>query len=243
MCADAACLALRLEGPLQSWGTTSQFNQRGTGLLPSRSAVMGLICAALGLPRGSEKERDWLARCAGLHMKAVAVPRPVREAAPGRNRAADDRKLSNRRRELAVRRLEDYHTVLDTPKAGGGSKDCHITIRQYLLDAAFCVFLSGERPVLERAAAALQDPVWGLWLGRKCCIPSAPVFAGFFDTEDEALRQCLPRPLSELVWEEDAPSFHAGEDSVPDIPVSFASSSRQFSLRRITRHQGMRHAP
>lgn len=225
MCADTACLALRLEGPMQSWGTTSQFNQRGTDLLPSRSAVMGLLCAALGLPRGSREEEDWLARCAGLRMKAVAVPRP------GRNG------------ELTVRRLEDYHTVLNTLTADGNNKNCHITLRQYLLDAAFCVFLSGERPVLESAAEALQDPVWGLWLGRKCCIPSTPVFAGLFDTEDEALGRCLPRPLDELVWVEDAPSFEAGEDSVPDMPVCFASASRNFSLRRIIRHQGTRHAP
>jgi CRISPR system Cascade subunit CasD len=225
MCADTACLALRLEGPMQSWGTSSRFNRRSTDLLPSRSAVMGLLCAALGLPRGSGEEGEWLARCAALRMKTVAVPRLRRD------------------RELAVRRLEDYHTVLNTPKAGGGSKDCHITRRQYLLDAAFCVFLSGGRPVLEQAAAALRDPVWGVYLGRKCCIPSAPVLAGLFDTEEEAARRCLPRPLDELVWTEDAPCFESGEDSVPDMPLSFASAARQFSLRRIVRHQGTRHAP
>ncbi len=223
MCVDKACLVLRLEGPLQSWGTTSQFNRRNTDLLPSRSAVMGMICAALGLPRGSEDEQNWLGRCTDLHMKAVVMPRLCRG------------------RKLTVRRLEDYHTVLDTPKAGGGSKDCHITRRQYLLDAAFCVFLSGNRPVLEQAAAALEDPVWGLWLGRKCCIPSAPVFVGLFPTEEEAGRQCLPCPLYDLVWMEEAPSFVTGEDSVSDMPLSFASAARQYSLRRIIWHQGTHH--
>ncbi len=224
MCADEACLVLRLEGPLQSWGTASQFSRRGTDLMPSRSAVTGLICAALGLTRGSEEERAFLAQCSTLHMKAVAVPR-LRKG-----------------RKLPVRRLEDFHTVMDTLKADGGQKDCHITRRQYLLDAAFCVLLLGKRAMLSHVAEALQDPVWGLWLGRKCCIPSAPVLAGMFDTEEEALRSCLPRPLDELIWTGDAPPNNEGEDSVPDMPISFASASRQFSLRRIRRHQGSRHA-
>lgn len=219
MCADTACLVLRLEGPLQSWGTASRFNRRGTDLLPSRSAVMGILCAAMGLPRGSLAERDWLARCAALRMKAVAVPR-LRSGS-----------------ELAVRRMEDYHTVLDTQKAVGRNKGCHVTRRQYLTDAAFRVLLSGERPLLEQAAEALQDPVWGLWLGRKCCIPSAPVFAGLFDTESEAANLCLPRRIDELDWTGDVPSSAEGEDSVLDMPFSFDSAARRFKQRRIRRHR------
>ena len=44
-------LLLRLEGPLQSWGTSSRFPQRDTGFEPSKSGVIGLLCAALGKPR------------------------------------------------------------------------------------------------------------------------------------------------------------------------------------------------
>lgn len=226
MCADTACLVLRLEGPLQSWGSASQFNRRLTDLLPTRSGVMGLICAALGLPRGSREEREYLAQCASLHMKAVALPRQSSRGTP-----------------LNVRRLEDFHTVQGTLKATGGSKDCHITHRHYLLNAAFRVFLSGERALLERAAAALRDPVWGLWLGRKCCLPTAPVLQGVFATEAEALQHCLPQPLDELVWTEDVPGFAQGDDSVPDMPLSFASMERQFTMRRIKRHQGRHRAP
>ena len=41
-------LLLRLEGPMQSWGTQSRFRDRDTGLEPSKSGVIGLLCAALG---------------------------------------------------------------------------------------------------------------------------------------------------------------------------------------------------
>lgn len=60
MCAETACLGMRLEGPLQSWGTSSQYNRRQTDVRPSRSAVTGMLCAALGLYRGSLEESAFL---------------------------------------------------------------------------------------------------------------------------------------------------------------------------------------
>jgi CRISPR system Cascade subunit CasD len=44
-------LLLRLAGPMQSWGTQSRFLERDTGLEPSKSGVVGLLCAALGRSR------------------------------------------------------------------------------------------------------------------------------------------------------------------------------------------------
>lgn len=215
MCAEKACLALRLEGPLQAWGTGSQFNRRLTDILPSRSAVSGILCAALGLERGSAAEESFLQELSEVRMLAVALPR-YRE-----------------KKRLPVRRMEDYHTVQNTAKADGGFKDCHITRRQFLLDAAFRVFLSGPRAVLEKAGAALADPVWGLWLGRKACIPSAPVFAGLFANEQEAVQACVPGGLAGLACSREVASFQDGTDSVADMPLNFASSRRAFALRRI----------
>jgi CRISPR system Cascade subunit CasD len=44
---------------MQSWGTQSRFLERDTGLEPSKSGVVGLLCAALGWPR--ERDVDDLA--------------------------------------------------------------------------------------------------------------------------------------------------------------------------------------
>ncbi|MCC6313005.1 MAG: type I-E CRISPR-associated protein Cas5/CasD, partial [Thermomicrobiales bacterium] len=44
-------LLLRLAGPMQAWGTQSRFTERDTGLEPSKSGVIGLLCAALGRER------------------------------------------------------------------------------------------------------------------------------------------------------------------------------------------------
>src|SRR5262245_44963159 len=67
-------LLLRLAGPMQSWGTQSRFSVRDTGLEPSKSGVVGLLCAALGRKR--HEPLDDLAR---LQM-GVRADRPGRVA-------------------------------------------------------------------------------------------------------------------------------------------------------------------
>lgn len=44
-------LLLRLQAPMQSWGIASQFSYRDSAREPSKSGIIGLICAALGRPR------------------------------------------------------------------------------------------------------------------------------------------------------------------------------------------------
>ena len=48
-------LLLRLAGPMQSWGTDSKFDVRRTQCEPSKSGVIGLVAAAMGIRR-DEKE-------------------------------------------------------------------------------------------------------------------------------------------------------------------------------------------
>ena len=49
-----ATLLLRLAAPLQSWGTDSKFDTRRTGREPSKSGVIGLLAAALGIRRDED---------------------------------------------------------------------------------------------------------------------------------------------------------------------------------------------
>ncbi|MFE9934256.1 type I-E CRISPR-associated protein Cas5/CasD [Streptomyces sp. NPDC005533] len=48
-----SALALRLAGPLQSWGASARFARRTTETAPTKSGVIGLLAAALGRPRGA----------------------------------------------------------------------------------------------------------------------------------------------------------------------------------------------
>lgn len=216
MSTEKRFLALRLEGPLQSWGFDSQFNRRNTGLMPTKSAIAGICCAALGYPRGSEEERKFLSAFASVRMTTIAIPRKGTKG------------------ELAVRRLQDYHTVQNTRRASGQLNDeCVLTRRQYLADALFGVLLEGDVAVLNQIASALEHPKWGIWLGRKSCIPSAPVLAGLKETKADAFRLLREEPLESFTRQEEVDNFADGRDSLPDQPVSFASDRRQFSPRRV----------
>ena len=50
-------LLLRLSGPLQSWGADSLYDNRNTDYYPTKSGVIGLIAAALGLKREDSLEK------------------------------------------------------------------------------------------------------------------------------------------------------------------------------------------
>ena len=217
MSTDKGYLALRLDGPLQSWGFDSQYNRRNTGLMPTKSAIAGMCCAALGLARGSEEEKRFLGEFNSLRMTAIAIPRRVKK------------------KELPVRRLQDYHTVQNTRRASGAiNYDCVLTYRQYLTDAAFGVLLEGDTVLLKEIASALADPVWGICLGRKTCIPSAPVFVGLEANRNDALRLLIgEKPLDSFTRQEEVENFAEGRDSLPDAPVSFATDGRSFSPRRV----------
>ncbi len=149
-------LFLRLEGPLQAWGDPSKLVIRRTMEAPTKSGVLGLLCCALGLTRAAARQR-----LPELNRLAMGV----RMDRPGV-------------------RWWDYHTVgagigLATA-AGGvrtGAKGTLVTRREYLADASFLVALQGEAELVEQLAAAIAQPRWPVFLGRKSCPPSAPVFA------------------------------------------------------------------
>lgn len=140
-------LLLRLIGPIQSWGTQSRFTERDTGLEPSKSGVLGLICAALGMKR-SESVED-------LALLRMGV------------RIDHEGKMS--------RDFQITQDVIKANGAKG--KDAVVSHRYYLTDADFLVGLEGHDLVLlRRIETALMNPVWPLFLGRKAFPPSLPVY-------------------------------------------------------------------
>jgi len=233
MSSNKSYLPLRLEGPLQAWGFDSQYNRRNTGLMPTKSAIGGMCCAALGLPRGSDGEQKFLTAFGTVRMTAIAIPR---------------KGIKN---DLPVRRLQDYHTVQNTMRAKGTlNTDCVLTHRQYLTDASFGVLLEGNAILLGEITAALADPKWGIWFGRKTCIPSAPLLVGLKEHSDDlsrllkenredALRLLIgEKPIDSFTWQEEVDSFGEGSDSLPDAPVSFATERRLHAPRRVRTHHG-----
>lgn len=209
-------LALFLDSPLQSWGYQSRFDRRTTLSYPTRSGVLGLLCAALGIgrrDRGSLEQLD-----TGLAISVYAFGRPSM--------------------------ITDYHTVGGgydakarsqniVPKADGGRGDTVVTYRDYLQDARFGVLVHGKASLLQDLLTALRDPEWGIWLGRKCCIPASVVPQGIFNTDEGALAHLAKLARSEptrRVTEVD--QFDLGSDTLLDRPLDF--STREFKTRRVS---------
>jgi CRISPR system Cascade subunit CasD len=205
-------LLLRLKGPMQSWGVQSRFTVRDTGREPSKSGVVGLLCAALGRPR--EAPIDDLA---GLRM-GVRV-------------------------DQEGRLLRDYHTAgkggFMRAKGNIERKDLIPSNRYYLADAAFLVGLEGDGALLAQAQAALRDPRWSLYLGRKAFVPGAPVWlpGGLRESGLETTLQTFPwlgsrMDLYEIIRRVRVVLDAAdGPETRPDYPVSFAW--RHFTPRRV----------
>lgn len=167
-------LLLRLAGPMQSWGTTSRFDQRDTGKEPSKSGVVGLLAAALGIDR--EQWNDDLQKLAALTMA-------VRHDRPG---------VPKRDFQTAGCAASDTMIRAD----GSVSKDGVTSHRDYLADAVFLVGLEGlDRALLERAHAALRNPAWPLALGRKSYVPAESVWL-----EDGVVETPLMAALAAWPW-------------------------------------------
>lgn len=172
---SANSLFLRLEGFLQAWGDQeSKFVIRRTAEAPTKSGVIGLLCAALGVSR-PEASGEWLRKLGALCMG-------VRIDLPGV-------------------RWWDYHTVgagMQMRTAEGKSKPgALLTRREYLCDASFLVALQGQPALVAELEAAMQSPKWTLYLGRKCCPPSRPLLehpCGDFPDLISALKSVLWRP-------------------------------------------------
>lgn len=175
-------LLLRLAGPMQSWGTTSRFDQRDTGKEPSKSGVIGMLAAALGIDR-----ENW----SGLE-PLTCLTMGVRHDRPG---------IPKRDYQTAGCAADDRVIRAD----GSYSKDGVVSHRYYLADAVFLVGLEGnDRPLLERVYSTLKNPVWPLYLGRKSYVPSEPVRIEN-GLQDAGLRKVLeqwPWLASQRTWEE-----------------------------------------
>lgn len=210
-------LLLRLAGPLQSWGLQSRFSHRDTAREPTKSGVVGLLGAALGMDREDD----------GLVARLAAWPLGVRVDREGQP-------------------LRDFQTVGGGQVAGrpygvatarGTRAGTVLSERDYLADADFLVGLQApDEDLLARVVAALQDPVWPLYLGRRSCPPGVPPLLGVRPGELRAV-------LTEWPWQPRRRSeSEAGLRLVLecgawqgelryDCPVSFRPEARQYRPR------------
>ncbi|MFC3997442.1 type I-E CRISPR-associated protein Cas5/CasD [Nocardiopsis sediminis] len=223
--ADTAVLALRFDAPMQSWGVRSRFTYRDTSPEPTKSGVVGLLGAALGVER---TDVAGIARLAGLRM-AVRVER-----------------------EGILER--DYQVTTGVPTTKGTGHRNVVSHRYYLADALFLVLLEGDRPHLERLRDAVLHPAWPLFFGRKAHVPAGPLVLPEEWGLGTGIRPetTLEEALRVHPWQEDRSGPGADIAAVPDLravievsarerdaeprydlPVTFASGDREFRQRHV----------
>ena len=229
-----SCLTLRLAGPLQSWGSASQFNRRETDPVPSKSGVIGLLAAAQG-----RRREDPL-------LDLVRLRLGVRVDQPG-TLLRDYHTVSDYRGNplLSASIGSKGHQTKTAP-----AKYTGVTERFYLQDAVFVAVVEGERQLLSGLAEAVTHPVFPLALGRRCCVPSQPLLLS--PASDGPLwGEPLEATLGAVPWQASAWQRHGsnaptvtlsvtydselGDDVRGDVPLSFAHRDRAFSTRRVAR--------
>ena len=218
-------LLLRLRAPMQSWGVMSRFSRRDTGKEPSKSGVIGLLCAALGISRDeANTENPLFVELTKLKMGALVLREGILQS--------------------------DYHTAQHIAKADGGTKETELSTRFYLADADFIVGLEGENhETLKKVQNALKKPKWQLFLGRKAFVPDIPVYfrEGVFTTDD-SLEDFLRSGEMNAILQKFDDEFgsspkrfesrrrlvieqETGSETRQDVPLSFAE--RRFTNRRV----------
>lgn len=162
-------LVFQLQAPLSSWGESAVGEYRGTAEHPTQSALLGLLGAALGLLRDDEAAHAALRDGYGFAMALLSGGSLLRDyhtaQVPPRS-ALKGRPQATRRHELAVPKTS-LSTILST--------------RDYRQNAASMVAMQarddGTAPhTLADLASALRHPKFTLYLGRKACVPAAPLW-------------------------------------------------------------------
>lgn len=203
-------LIMRLEGPLQSWGERSKWDNRDSALMPTKSGVIGILACCMGILRDD-------ARLTQLHRKLTVA---VRADMPG---------------VLGT----DYQTVSSEKLLTADGKEQVKTIispRQYLEDASFLVVLASEDgDLLDKIASSLRHPVWAAYLGRKCCVPTRPLIATDTDEYDSIETALDTVPLAERA-DPEVVNFRAEiEDPQGEYVRNdcLCTTERRFTTRRV----------
>lgn len=208
-------LILKLQGVMQAWGEHTFEGLRPSTNFPTRSALTGLLAACLGIDRNDRQQQQALANS---FLYAVRQDET----------------------EHSVIKMTDYHTVKDAREdyVGLKSHDTIITQREYLLDAAFTLAIwntEGAEYSLEQLKAAVCQPRYTPFLGRRSCPITRPLYASLVQAvnSDEALK--LIEPASGVIYSEENLPDVIGRNKhrhrVRDVPLP--NQPRQFASRMV----------
>ena len=192
-------LHLRLRAPLAAFGGEAIDARGVTRDFPGQSMLTGLIANALGWHRRLREEHQ--------RLQSRIVYGAVRETEPVLGRTTDYQTAQLAKEDRAW-------TTRGTPAQRDGGPNtyagAHQRWRDYHADLRMSVVLRldplDEQPTLGDLEAAFMRPSRPLFIGRKSCLPAAPIFGGWVeaDTAPAALRSVVPAGAGTLraLWPE-----------------------------------------
>lgn len=208
---------------MQAYGTGIRLDTHGTDTMPSKSAVIGMIAAAMGRRRDED----------------ISDLRSLRFGV----RADEPGTLLRDFHMAHIWDIDENGCYLNTTKAE------YLTHRYYIQDGCFTVGLEGDAEFLEKCGKALEHPVFPLYLGRRACVPDIGMVRGIADGNLETVLETLPKqPRCRFINNEFTEkavlkgrseymrvcveTSGPGDRMRHDNPVSFNFHKKQYSYRK-----------
>ena len=131
-------------------------------------------------------------------------------------------------------------------RGGANSEGTHQRYRHYRADSLHTValtFVGDGAPTADDVAQALRSPVRPLFIGRKCCLPAAPILLEVVDGVSlVGVLASIPRPrrsdsgrLRAYWWEDDKSDGAAGESRIAAVTDERDWRNRVHVGRRLMR--------
>lgn len=168
-------LLFRLYAPMCSWGDIAVGEVRLSFLHPTKSAILGLIAAALGIKRDEEQKLNELTESFGFAVLVKNMGKQLLDyhtaQVPGQTKKSGNYKT--RRDEILSVQHYELNTILST--------------RAYYTDSVYIIALWKKNEFsfsLAEAGKALEEPKFTVYLGRKSCPPSLPFEPQIIESEN-----------------------------------------------------------
>ena len=156
-------LVFQLYGVLASWGDQAVGGERPSSVHPSRSALLGLLAAGLGIKREDEEKHAALARQCRFGIKLYSSGQVLRD-------------FHTTQVPPTIKKIKHLHTRRD--ELGTDNLGTILSSREYRQDALSVIALwleeEGEYS-LDDLQLGLTQPHYHLYLGRKSCPLSIPL--------------------------------------------------------------------
>ena len=172
-------------------------------------------------------------------------------AAQGRRRVEEIEDLAQLRFGVRIDQPGVMQRDFQTAINWSTGKSMPLSYRYYLADAVFVAGVEGDSALLEALDAALSDPVFPLYLGRRACPTVGRVSLGVHDAPlEDALRGALWEAAAwyrrkqshevDLELVVDALPDEADVATIRDVPQSFNPERREYGWREVAKRPPVR---